>query len=265
MRTLVKELPISVSTRWRAARDIILSSDQFKADAKLQRIEELEIIKIFDAYAQQLLSMHTEQIGKNKLEKHRKARRARDEFRNLLNDMEAQGKINATTKWKDFLPLIADTPEYDAILGLPGSSPLELFQDVVDDVGEAISTSVQKIYAALDKAGKKIELGMKRNEFEDLLTELKITSLVDDKYVDDVHAVVSLLQSMQQHETTCSSILFYCQIQTQLEKVARDARKKAERRKRHLMDDLRYAMKKADPPINLEGPYEDVSHFCPVL
>lgn len=25
------------------------------------------------------------------------------------------------------------------------------------------------------------------------------------------------------------------------------------------MDDLRYAMKKADPPINLEGPYEDVS------
>lgn len=195
MRALVKDLPISVSTRWRAARDIILSSDQFKADVKLQSIEEVEIIKIFDVYAQQLLGMHTEQMQKMKLEKHRKARRARDEFRNLLNDLEAKGKINATTKWKEFLPTIAGRPEYDAILGIPGSSPLELFQDVVDDVGEAISTSVQKIHAALEKAGRKVELGMKRNDFEDMLTELKITSLVDDKYVDNVHEAVSNLNS----------------------------------------------------------------------
>jgi len=51
------------------------------------------------------------------------------------------------------------------------------------------------------------------------------------------------------------------QIQTQLEKTAREERKRAERRKRHLMDDLRYAMKKAEPPINLEGSYDEVSSF----
>jgi pre-mRNA-processing factor 40 len=55
------------------------------------------------------------------------------------------------------------------------------------------------------------------------------------------------------------SYLFGSQMQTQLEKAAREERKRAERRKRHLMDDLRYAMKKAEPPINLDGPFEEVS------
>lgn len=41
-------------------------------------------------------------------------------------------------------------------------------------------------------------------------------------------------------------------------KKADDARKKAERRLRHLQDDLRYAMKKLGSAINLEEPYEAV-------
>lgn len=56
-------------------------------------------------------------------------------------------------------------------------------------------------------------------------------------------------------------IWFKSQIQAQNEKAAREDRKRAERRKRHLMDDLRYAMKKAEPPINLDGTYDEVNRI----
>lgn len=41
-------------------------------------------------------------------------------------------------------------------------------------------------------------------------------------------------------------------------KKAEDAKKKAERRIRHLQDDLRYALKKLGPVINIDEPYEAV-------
>lgn len=40
--------------------------------------------------------------------------------------------------------------------------------------------------------------------------------------------------------------------------------KKAERKRRHLIEDLRYALKRAEPPLSLDASYEDVSPF-PVL
>ena len=35
-------------------------------------------------------------------------------------------------------------------------------------------------------------------------------------------------------------------------------KKRAERKQRHLQEDLRYAMKKLDEPINVNGTYEEV-------
>lgn len=49
------------------------------------------------------------------------------------------------------------------------------------------------------------------------------------------------------------------QLQSRLEREAADKKRRAERKRRHLIDDLRYGMKKAEPPIDLEGSYEAVS------
>jgi pre-mRNA-processing factor 40 len=41
-----------------------------------------------------------------------------------------------------------------------------------------------------------------------------------------------------------------------------DERRRAERRQRHLQDDLRYALKKLSEPIDLNMTYEDVCVFA---
>ena len=40
-----------------------------------------------------------------------------------------------------------------------------------------------------------------------------------------------------------------------------DEKRRAERRQRHLQDDLRYALKKLPEPIDVNLPYEDVRVF----
>ncbi|GHJ83823.1 hypothetical protein NliqN6_0225 [Naganishia liquefaciens] len=234
MKNLIRQLPITVSTRWRDARNMIIESPQFKADKSLQAIEDVDILDIYDDYSTLLIREHSENMRKLKSEKQRRARKARDAFRELLAGMERAGQLTSATKWKDLLPLIANEPAYDALLGMPGSTPLDLFRDVVDDITEAVDEAIRRVLGAAEQAGRSIEVGMTRDEFDRFVEELKLTSLIEPKHVQDVYEV----------------------LQSRLEREAADKKRRAERKRRHLIDDLRYGMKKAEPPIDLEGTYE---------
>ena len=191
MRNLIRQLPITVSTRWRDARNMIIESPQFKADKSLQSIEDVDILDIYDDYSASLIREHSENMRKAKSEKQRRARKARDAFRDLLAQMEADGRLTSRTKWKDFLPLIEDTEAYVNLLGMPGSSPLDLFRDVVDDIGEAVDEAIRRVVAAAEQAGQPIGLGMTREEFERFVEEHKLVSVIEPKHVRDVYETVS--------------------------------------------------------------------------
>jgi pre-mRNA-processing factor 40 len=191
LNKLMRELPITVSTRWKAAHKLVIECSEWQRNEKLQRAEKLDILKVFDAYSVEIAKAHEEQVRRNRIERHRRARKARDAFRTLLSEMESAGKITARTAWKEVLPLLENRPEYDALLGMPGSGPLDLFQDTVDDIGEAVGASSDKIRNAVDKAGKKIDASTTKEQFQSLLQEHKITSFVDERYVDQVYELVS--------------------------------------------------------------------------
>lgn len=255
MRNLIRQLPITVSTRWRDARNMIIESPQFKADKSLQSIEDVDILDIYDDYSTSLIREHSENMRKAKSEKQRRARKARDAFRDVLAQMEADGRLTSRTKWKDFLPLIEANEAYANLLGMPGSSPLDLFRDVVDDIGEAVDEAIRRVVAAAEQAGQPIELGMTRDEFERFVEEHKLASVIEPKHVQDVYETVSTRLSTARVWLADNAV----QLQSRLEREAADKKRRAERKRRHLIDDLRYGMKKAEPPIDLEGTYEAVS------
>ena len=62
----------------------------------------------------------------------RRERQARDNYKQLLQEMVKQGKLAAGTKWKDLHPLVENDERYISLLGLPGSTPLELFWDALE-------------------------------------------------------------------------------------------------------------------------------------
>jgi pre-mRNA-processing factor 40 len=191
MKSLIKQLPITVSTRWRDARNMIIESPQFKADPSLQTIEDVDILEIYDDYSTSLVREHGEAMRKAQSEKARRARKARDAFRELLAEMEASGRLTSRTKWKEFLPLVEDKEAYENLLGMPGSSPLDLFRDVVDDIGEAVAEAVRRVMAASEESERKIEPGMPRDAFAAFLEEHKLASVIDAKHVQEVYEIVS--------------------------------------------------------------------------
>lgn len=195
MKSLIRQLPITVSTRWRDARNMIIESPQFKADKSLQNIEDIDILEIYDDYSTSLIREHGENMRKAQSEKARRARKARDGFRELLAEMEAKGQLTSRMKWKEFLPLVQDKEAYENLLGMPGSSPLDLFRDVVDDIAEAVGEAIKRVMAAAENNDHKIELGMTRQEFDRFLEEHKLTTVVDPKHVQEVYEIVSAFAS----------------------------------------------------------------------
>lgn len=59
--------------------------------------------------------------------------------------MKSSEKLTAGTKWKEVYPLFASDESYLNLLGLPGSTPLELFWDAVDQLDLALAGKVKDV------------------------------------------------------------------------------------------------------------------------
>jgi pre-mRNA-processing factor 40 len=74
-------------------------------------------------------------------------------FETLLDEMVAAKQIKAKTKWKEVYPRFANDSRYLDLLGNPGSSPIELFWDVVDGLDQELDSHahlVEKVLQAMN-------------------------------------------------------------------------------------------------------------------
>jgi len=96
----------------------------------------------------------------------------------LLEDLKAANHIVAGTTWKSIYPLISDDPRYLNLLGMLGSSPLDLFWDVVDALDFQAEEDQRIVESVL--ASKKSPVVEKTTweEFEELVKgEERLTKL----------------------------------------------------------------------------------------
>jgi pre-mRNA-processing factor 40 len=70
-----------------------------------------------------------------------------------LDELKASGKLSSGTKWKEVYPLFASDQRYLSLLGLPGSTPLELFWDAVDELDLALEGKVRDVERYLSSKG----------------------------------------------------------------------------------------------------------------
>ena len=80
----------------------------------------------------------------------RRERQNRDRFLGLLDELRASGKIKAGSKWKQIHPLIEAEPRYVAMLGQSGSSPLDLFWDLVEQDERELRSKRNEVLDVLD-------------------------------------------------------------------------------------------------------------------
>ncbi|KXN90711.1 Pre-mRNA-processing protein prp40 [Leucoagaricus sp. SymC.cos] len=167
-----------------------------------------------------------------------KERKAREAFKGLLQDLVNKGKIKARTKWKEVYPNFKTDERYLNMLGNPGSNPLELFWDAVDALDQKLDAKVTVVEDVLRQWSFVVGVDTSEEEYLSII-KINATEAVNKLAAEDLREVFNALKD------TAS-------------KRRADEKRRAERKQRHLQDDLRYAMKKLPEPINITLSYEEI-------
>lgn len=130
---LLPKLNLEPYTRWSDAQGIISSTQPFQNDGRYQVLSQFDILTAFQSHMRALERAFNDSKQEAKNRKLRKERKNRDAFKTLLDELRRDGKINAGTKWSRIVPLIENDTRYTDMAGQGGSTPQELFWDMVED------------------------------------------------------------------------------------------------------------------------------------
>ena len=128
---ILKALDLEPYIRWSEAQEIIQSDEKFQGDDKFKTLSKSDILTAFENHIKSLERTFNDERQREKTSKTRKERQNRDRFMDLLNELKEAGKVKAGTKWMQVLPEISQDSRYVAMLGQSGSSPIDLFWDMV--------------------------------------------------------------------------------------------------------------------------------------
>jgi pre-mRNA-processing factor 40 len=159
---ILQGLDLEPYTRWSVAQGKIESNPRYKGDQKFQSLTKSDLLTAFENHIKTLEKTFNDARQQQKNQKARRERQNRDRFIDLLKEHKKNNKIKAGTLWSKFLPLIEGDERYVAMLGQSGSTPLDLFWDVVEE-GER-------------------ELRMLRNDVLDVLDVIYLPSIVGKHY-----------------------------------------------------------------------------------
>ena len=90
-------------------------------------------------------------------------------FKELLEQLRDSNHITAGTTWKSIYPVIAEDERYLKMLGQPGSSPLDLFWDMVDEMDLQFEDELRQIEDVLADKKFVITEAVEYEQFEETL------------------------------------------------------------------------------------------------
>ncbi|EGG11939.1 uncharacterized protein MELLADRAFT_33054, partial [Melampsora larici-populina 98AG31] len=221
--------------QWRVAQEAILRSEFFQNDDDLRKMDDLDMLMVFEEEVKRAEKDSNATKAKQKEDKRRAYRKARAAYIQLLHELKLKGEIQPGAMWKEVYPLIEADERYQNLVGNPGSSPLELFWDLVDDLDQETEEKAKIVQGILADQQKTIT---ETTELDQFLSWL------------DGHADAAVLD-----KKTLTYV--FIMLHDDVVRVAKEERRRFEKRLRNQIEDLRYALKKLSPPIELDTPYEE--------
>jgi pre-mRNA-processing factor 40 len=161
------------------------------------------------------------------------------------------------------------------MLGKPGSNPIELFWDVVDDLDQKLDAKIATIEAAIKRHNSKLSSDAESSpqpwSVQPETTEAEFLKVIQENGDEETVALSTdelkrIFTTVFTFSTRSSyhAFTFVMQLHEQILKQQADEKRRAERRARHMQDDLRYAMKKLPEAVDISLGYEEVRVSCNV-
>ncbi|KAI8382262.1 hypothetical protein BD560DRAFT_386108 [Blakeslea trispora] len=235
---LLRSIPeITYKTSWKEAQELY-GQRQREEHLSFEGMDMLDFLSVFEEYNRVLWEEPLSELNKRIQSRRRKDRKAREKFKELLKELVTQRQMNVRTLWKDIYPVIKDDPRYLDAVGLPDSTPLDMFWDVIDDLDEQLYQQKKLVYSTLKKANYDVDL---ESTFEDYLNALEVDSHLKQEVNEDN------LRFIFEH------------LQAKAAQRVKDERRRQEKKLRKKLDIFKHILKHAlQPPIQLEDSWETV-------
>lgn len=233
---MLKVLIVDPDTRWADAEELIMSNDRFVSEDIFRTLSKVDVFASFDSHMKALERVANDNYQNQKSLRKRQQRKARDAFKQMLNEKLKEGKIKAGSKWQDVRPLIANDERYVGYLGMPGSDPLDLFWDIVEDEERKLRSKRNDALDVLEERRWEMTLETSSDQFAEVMQSHPKTSYLKD---DEIRMIFDRLMD-------------------KIKKRNEANKADMERHKKDVIDSLRSAMKRADPPVSIDETYEEV-------
>ncbi|KAL3480246.1 hypothetical protein BJX99DRAFT_220995 [Aspergillus californicus] len=234
--TILNTLNLEPYTRWSEAQAIIQSNEKVQNDDKFKSLSKSDILNAFENHIKTLERAFNDARQQQKAAKARKERHAREQYIELLKESKSKGIIKAGSKWMNVCPSIREDPRYLAILGNSGSSPMDLFWDMIEEEERSLRGPRNDVLDVLDD--KRFEVTSKTTfeEFNSVVLSDRRAANIDPE----------ILQ------------VIFQRIQEKAFRRNEEEKHAADRHQRRAVDALRSRMKRLDPPIRYTDTWEQV-------
>lgn len=125
---LLQSVVVDSQMKWLEAFETLENNNQYVSNIA-PAVSKYDTLRAFENHVREIDAERNDRKQKEKMNQYRGQRIARDGLKDLLNEQIQAGRLRATTRWKDFYPLIKDDVRCTAALARAGSTPLELFFD----------------------------------------------------------------------------------------------------------------------------------------
>jgi len=154
-------------TTWQEAQQMLLDNPNFVNDADLLGMDKEDALIVFEDHIRELEKEEEEEKEREKKRRKRQQRKNRDGFVVLLNELHEEGKLTSMSLWVELYPIISADIRFSAMLGQPGSTPLDLFKFFVEDLKSRFHDERKIIKEILKEKGFEVEVN---TTFEDFAT-----------------------------------------------------------------------------------------------
>ncbi|KAL9244123.1 hypothetical protein vseg_017931 [Gypsophila vaccaria] len=166
---------IEVNSLWRKVQD------RLEDDERCSRLDKIDRLEIFQDYMRFLEKEEEEHKKLQKEQVRRAERKNRDEFRKMLEADILAGVFNVKTSWREYCSKVKESDVYMAVAhNTMGSTPKDLFEDVIDDLENQYHDDKSRIKDAMKSCKIIMTSAWTFEEFKDSISSEIVSPPISD-------------------------------------------------------------------------------------
>ncbi|KAG0309078.1 hypothetical protein BGZ98_005400 [Dissophora globulifera] len=235
--TLLQSLDeITLVTRWAEAKELLREAKAFKESDAIQALSKAEQLSIYEDHIKHLEKEYDQKRAKERLLRKRAERKRREAFKGLLGELRTKGHVNASTYWMQIFSLIKDDSRYLEMLGQPGSTPMELFWDMIEDLEDRLYQDRKMVQEQMKNINYDIQPETKLEEFVEAMAKQERVRSIQS---EDLKLIFDHLLDRAVHH-------------------AKEEKRRQEKLARKRAESFRFMLKSLTPVVTVESSWEDV-------